>query len=114
MADEQRELSGAVDAMKLNGEQTCNGDHQDTDTYETTWGFPRHELYKLALQFYKGTHRSFTCQMNCAEANADAEELTGYVPGCVAGTGSLASVACLTSSFCSFFVLRRWHYGGSF
>jgi len=79
MADEQRELSGAVDAMKLNGEQTCNGDHQDTDTYETTWGFPRNELYKLALQFYKGTHRSFTCQINCAEANADADELTGYL-----------------------------------
>ena len=106
MADEQRELSGAVDAMKLNGEQTCNGDHQDTDIYETTWGFPRNELYKLALQFYKGMHRSFTCQMNCAEANADSDELTGYVPGpgCVAGTEYLA---CLPSSFCSFFVSRR-------
>lgn len=58
MADEQSELSGAVDAIKLNGEQTCNGDHPDTDIYETTWGFQLKELYKLALQFYKGTYHT--------------------------------------------------------
>ena len=55
MADDQSELSGAVNALQLNGEQICNGDHTDEDTYETTWGFPLPDLYKLALQFYKGT-----------------------------------------------------------
>ena len=57
MADDS--LSKAVDSLQLNGDANGNSEaNKSTDDCERKWGFYLDELYKLALQFYKGNYTS--------------------------------------------------------